>query len=499
MQRILFVASELYPHAKTGGLADVIAALPRALLAEGLDVRLVLPGYPRLLAEITGPAPRVIPLPSELTAKSHAQLLTCRLNEAPCPVYLVTAPDLFDDADGLYGGGDSLQATRFGTLSRYAAALAVAGDDGWRPDLVHVHDWHAAMTPVFAREMAGEAVPPTVLTIHNLAFQGVFPRACLSMLGLPPEVSRGERFAQGDTVSFLEEGLIAAHHLTTVSPTYAEEIASSALGFGFEGLLGARRDHLTGILNGVDYTIWHPELDPHLPRHACVFDAQTKAVCKQHVQTRLGLPAWAGTTLIGFTNRLTHQKMIDVIIDAIPALMDQDLQLIIHGSGDRHYEEALYRLAATYPDKLAVLTDFQEELEHQIHAGTDFCLSPSRFEPCGLNPLYALRYGAIPIVRRTGGIADTVVDVTPVNADNGTANGIVFEEATTEALIQAIHRAMDLRHTAFLHETVIRNAVRCNFGWRRAAMAYRGIYDQVLGLTVPATMPDQHTDQRLAG
>lgn len=471
--RILQVASELYPFVKTGGLGDVMAALPPALTTAGADVRLLLPGYPSLLGSLEG-------LTSVAgTPGSPAGLRLGRVPRTGVRAYLIDAPDLFDRPGNPYLGPDGRDwpdnHRRFAILGTAAAALASGrGDPRWRPDVVHAHDWHAGLVPAYMRAQSSSAA--SVFTVHNLAFQGLFPWERFADLDLPEAFFSIDGLEYYGQVSFMKAGLRFADRITTVSPTYAEEIQTPAWGFGLDGLLRSRRAVLSGILNGADYGIWNPESDPVLPRRFDAACLSGKADAKTALQQRLGLAVEPGRLLFGAVTRLTGQKGFDLVLDALPEMLRAGGQLAMLGSGDEAMEQAFRAAAERLPEQVAVTIGFDEALAHAIVGGCDMMLVPSRFEPCGLTQLYAMRYGTLPLVHRVGGLADTVVDADDAGLANGSANGVVFEEATVEALMGGIRRGFRLFARPEVWRRLQRQAMVANFSWEAAAERYLDLY-----------------------
>lgn len=478
--RVLFVSSEVYPLAKTGGLADVSEALPRALAGMGADVRVLMPGY--AAAKDRVPQARHIADLSGILGIEDAQLLAARIPEIDLPVWLVDAPALYD-RDGIYQDANGRDwpdnARRFAFLAHVAARLAMGRTDvGWTPDVVHANDWHAGLVPLLLAEEPGTR-PASVFTMHNLAFQGNFPADVPPELGLPAEGPSSEAIEHYGQISFLKAGIRFADKLTTVSPTYAREILTPEFGFGFDELLRARAGDLSGILNGVDYAIWDPGHDPLIAGKYGPEDLNGKKRCKTALQRALGLPEAAETPILAFVSRLTEQKMADVLAAHLPQLAEADLQLVVLSEGNHGFERELQDIAQNHADKFAVRIGYEESLAHRIHAGADILLAPARFEPCGLSQIYAMRYGTVPIVRATGGLADTVVDTTRASISDGRATGFVFTEPTGDALAQAIDRACALYREPLAWRRLQSNAMRQDFGWAHSAAAYLTIYNSV--------------------
>ena len=485
--RVLFVSAEMFPLAKTGGLGDVAAALPEALVGLGLDMRVLIPGYRQALALAKGA--RAIADLSRLLGVGPARLLEWRAEAHGATVWLLDCPSLFDRDGGLYqdrAGRDwPDNARRFGLLSK-AAALVALGDAGlsWQPDLVHANDWHAGLVPLYLK-IADRPAPASLFAIHNLAYQGGYDFAELAGLGLPERLYNPGGIEFYGRASLLKAGVVFADRLVTVSPSYAREILTPEFGFGFDGLLRARADRLCGILNGVDGGVWDPAGDPLLPRLYGANDLAGKAACKALVQHELGLKKEPDRPLIGFVSRLAHQKMADVMAGALSRLVAAGAQIVVHGQGEREYEHGLLQAAASLAGKAAVCVGYDEGLAHRVIAGADLVLVPARYEPCGLVQLYGLRYGSLPIVRRTGGLADTVVDADHRALIADRATGFVFEHAEADAMVAAAGRALALYREPVTWRRLQRRAMAQDFGWRRSARAYGGLYDQM----APAARP----------
>jgi starch synthase len=481
--RILFVSSEVFPLAKTGGLADVSAALPAALAKLGVDVHLVMPAYFQVLERQSGKIRESIDL-GDLLGVGGVRILNARMPDTGIPVWLVDCPGLFARSGGLYqdqhGNDWPDNALRFAVLCHAAQRLATgAAAEGFYADIVHANDWHTGLLPLL---LAARPVPRpgTIFTVHNLAFQGVFPFEMAARLGLPSDDAAASMEFYGQ-ISFLKAGLNKADRVTTVSPTYAREILTPEGGCGFDGLLRQRADKLTGILNGVDYSLWDPALDPHLPCSYRRASIAGKRVCKQRAQSVLGLATEPDTPLIAFLSRLTHQKMIDIVIEALPTLLRSHVQFALVGEGEKDFEEALQKLATHDAHRIAVRTKYDERLAHLLQAGADILLHPSRFEPCGLTPMYALRYGTLPVVRDVGGQADVVVDAQPDTLAHGTATGFSFRDPTVEGLSIAVDRALALYQRPVSWRRMQLQAMRQDFSWHQPAEKYLSLYQQLTG------------------
>lgn len=482
--KVLFVASEVVPFAKTGGLGDVAGALPKALVELGHDVRVVMPRYRGV--EAAGLPLHATGLGMSLGLGGVVRELAVLESVLPgtrVPIYFLNQPSLFD-REGLYqhqGRDYPDNLERFSVFCQ--AALEVLPALGWQPEIVHCHDWQTGLVCAHLRTTRFHdpfwQSARTVFTVHNLAYQGLFPAEAFSLTGLPPHVFAMHGVEFYGQVNCLKAGLVYADLLTTVSPTYAAEIQTAEHGCALEGVLAGRRDDLMGILNGIDPEEWNPRTDPHLRAHFSVDEMAGKGLCKLALQERLGLPQRHGL-LIGMIQRLVEQKGIDLIVQAADALLGLPVQIVLLGTGEPAYHQRLAALAKRAPEKLSVQLRFDNALAHQIEAGADAFLMPSRFEPCGLNQMYSLRYGTIPIVRRVGGLADTVVDVSPETLEAGTACGFVFEEYTPKALVQAVQRAAAAFGNHELWQRLIRTGMRQDFSWARSARAYIRVYERAL-------------------
>ncbi|MEJ2645002.1 MAG: glycogen synthase GlgA [Gammaproteobacteria bacterium] len=478
---VLFATSEAHPLVKTGGLADVCGSLPHALGEMGQDVRLVLPAYPqarerawdvRTVATLTLPY-----VPEPVT------VLEGRLPDSSVPVYLVDYPLYFERPGNPYVTPDGVDwpdnAQRFACFARAAVAIALdrAGLD-WRADVVHCHDWQSGLVPALLSEEHRR--PATVFTIHNLSYQGLFDWATFQSLNLPYKwwVMDGLEFFSH--MSFIKGGLVFSDWLTTVSPTYAREIATPEFGCGLQGLLSHRADRLEGILNGVDYDVWDPAHDALIARPYDAGSLEGKAANKTELQKRFDLPVNANTPLLAHVGRLVEQKGIDLLLGILPELARRDMQLVLLGSGQKALEDAVRSARKEYPQRIGVMIGYDESLAHLVEAGADGFLMPSRFEPCGLNQIYSLRYGTAPIVRRTGGLADTVVDADAFNLQEGLATGFVFDDATPQALLAAIDRALILHGNADAWRRLITAGMAQDFSWTRSAERYLDLYRRAL-------------------
>jgi starch synthase len=472
--RVLFVTSECTPWSKTGGLADVSAALPAALRALGADVRIMTPAYPsvpvhnaREFAQI--PATARFP---------PARLLASTLPNG-VPVLVLDCPPLYARSGGPYQSDDGApwpdNAQRFAQLCRVAAELGRASTASmWHPDVVHCNDWQAGLVPAYLR-FGPTPRAATVLTIHNLAFQGLFPASVIEGIELPAatfSVDGAEFYGQ---YSFLKAALAYADALTTVSPTYASEIQRAEFGMGLHGLLSQRRDVLTGILNGIDTAAWDPACDPHITRHYDSNRLPAKVENKYALQARVGLPR-SDVPLLAMVSRLTDQKGVDLVLEIGAQVTRLPAQLVVLGRGEARYEQSFSALARSDPGHISVTLSFDEPLAHLIEAGADMFLMPSRFEPCGMNQMYSQRYGTLPVVRATGGLVDSVEDFAPAA---GTGTGFVFNDATAAALLQAVRSALEVRGNAAQWLRIQRNGMARDFGWNASAARYLEIYTAV--------------------
>ncbi|HYU11568.1 MAG TPA: glycogen synthase GlgA [Stellaceae bacterium] len=497
--RVLHAAAELFPWVKTGGLGDVIAALPAALVALEVDVRLVLPGFTGFLDAFK--LSEVARLRTPFAAE-RVRLALAALPKSGVRAYLVDHPAFYDRPGSPYADPDGHDwpdnHRRFALLGWVAAALAQGADPAWRPDILHAHDWHAGLAPAYLR--AAGAALPNVFTIHNLAYQGAFPAELFSDLALPPSFFAIDGIEFYGGFSFLKAGIFYADRLTTVSPTYAEEIQTPAFGNGLDGLLRSRASVLTGILNGVDPEVWSPEHDALLPRPYGPDDAVAgKAAAKAALQQRFGFNAETEAPLFGAVTRLTPQKGLDLLLAALPGLVESGGRLALLGSGDADLEGDFVAAAAAYPGRVGVVIGYDEALSHLIMGGADIVTVPSRFEPGGLTQLYALGYGALPLVRRTGGLADTVVDANALTLADGTATGFTFDEESSEALLEAARHAIALYGDRASWQRVMRRAMARDFSWTAAAQHYRRLYRTLLPRTTRRVGPATARSARRSG
>lgn len=471
--RVLSVTSEIHPLVKTGGLGDVAGALPAALAAHGVEARSLVPGYPAVLAALRNAAvvhsvPDLFGGPARVLEDTAAGLR----------LFCIDAPHLYNRSGTPYGvdGTDFPDnPQRFAALSQMAAMIGLGGAGSFTPDVVHGHDWQAGLAPAYLH-YAGTARPATVMTVHNLAFQGRFPAELLGALGLPLASYDVEGVEFYGGIGFLKAGLRLADAITTVSPTYAAEICTPEGGMGLDGLLRSRSGALSGILNGIDTTVWDPGADVHLVANFGAHSLRRRPRNKAALQARLGLAPDPAALLFGVVSRLTRQKGMDLLLDALPALLGHGAQLAVLGSGEPGLQDGFAAAANTHPGRVGLLAGFDESLAHLIQGGCDALLVPSRFEPCGLTQLCALRYGAVPIVSHVGGLVDTVIDANPAAQAAEVATGIQFAPVTATGLEHAIARTARLWPQPKAWVRMQRNAMRGDYGWSGPAAEYARLY-----------------------
>lgn len=475
--KVLFATSEAYPLIKTGGLADVSGSLPRALLSLGHDVRVLLPAYREALAKARATGIKKI---AEFSLDDYAiTVFESRLPGTRVKTWLLDCPELFDRAGNPYldqsGQPFIDNDRRFLVLSRAAAELARnrCGCD-WTPDVLHCNDWQTALAPVFLSMEAQR--PATIFTIHNLAYQGLFSYDTFLATNLPARFWNYDALEFHGQFSFIKGGIVFADRVNTVSPTYAQEIQTEQFGYGLDGLLRYRGTHLSGILNGIDDDEWNPGTDAHLEQRYNRRTPALKAKNKLALQHQLNLPCNESIPVIGFIGRLVEQKGIDWLLACIDTLIAHKAQLVLLGSGEQEYETALSDIAKKYPRQISVTIGYNEMLAHRIEAGADIFLMPSRFEPCGLNQMYSLRYGTVPLVHRVGGLADTVVDVNANTLADGTANGFVFISPSAEAMRDALTRALQIFAEKKCWRQLQLHGMTRNFSWQHSAQAYLQLY-----------------------
>ncbi|KRC09997.1 glycogen synthase [Hydrogenophaga sp. Root209] len=497
--KVLYVCSEVFPLLKTGGLADVSAGLPPALHALGADVRLLLPAFPGVVAGVTPEGPTLLVpaggssgLPAGLgpqPASAHGPtpwLRAGRITDSGMPVWLLHAPGLYERSGNPYvdehGRAWPDSAEQFAWLGWAAALLGTGLDAGWFPDVVHGHDWHTGLAFAYLRELArtAEHRPATVFTVHNLAYQGVFNAGLRPRLGLPDGLFHLQGLEFHGQISFMKAGLKYSDAITTVSPTYAREITGAEQGCGLDGVLRQRQAQLHGILNGVDDAVWNPQTDPLVQPGFDADHLQGKEQAKARLQQRMGLAPRPDALLFSVVSRLTEQKGLHLLSAVVDELVQRGGQLAVLGSGDAAIEQDLRDCARRHPGQVALTVGYDEALAHSVIAGADVILLPSRFEPCGLTQLYGLRYGTLPLVRAVGGLADTVVDCSLENLDDGSASGFVFRELEMSGLLSAMRRAFALQRRPADWHAVQRHAMSLRFGWDHAASDYLRVYASVM-------------------
>jgi len=471
---VLAVASEIFPLVKTGGLADVVGALPPALARENIATRTLIPGYPAVLAALADAAV------AHTFAQLHggpARILVARA--AGLDLFVLDAPHLYARPGNPYVGPDGHEwpdnGLRFAALAAAGAAITRGAVAGYTPDIVHAHDWQAGLVPALLH-YRGAPRPGTIMTVHNLSFQGQFPRDLLAKIGLPPHSYTIDGVEYHGTIGYLKAGLALADRITTVSPTYAAEIRTPEDGMGLDGLLRKRANVLSGILNGIDDTVWNPATDAYLPARFDVRRLSRRAANKTSLQTRFGLEPDSAATVLGVVSRLTTQKGMDLLLDALPTIAASGVQLALIGSGDKPLETRFHAAATRHSRRVGVIIGYDESVAHLVQAGADALLVPSRFEPCGLTQLCALRYGAIPIVARTGGLADTIIDANEMALAAGTGTGLQFAPVTRGNLELAIGRAVFLRRDKALWRRMQLRAMATDVGWTRPAKRYAALY-----------------------
>lgn len=474
--KLLAVASECVPLLKTGGLADVVGALPGALARVGVETRVLMPGYPGLAARMEHAETHL----ATLDAGKQAKVVVGQIGSLH--VMLAEAPELYGRAGGPYQDASGQDwpdnDSRFAHLARVGAAIAKRGIGGWTPDVVHAHDWQAGLLPVYLKHNEGGG-PPVLMTIHNVAFQGAFPHDRLAKLGLPDAAMEIDGVEFHGQISFLKGGLACADRVSTVSPTYARELTEPAFGMGFDGLLRHRAQDFCGILNGIDLDEWDPASDPSIAARFSAGDLDGKAKNRAALAEHFGLDASPDAPIFIVISRLSGQKGLDLALEALPTLIARGACLAVLGSGEAAIERAYINAVSAYPGRVGVATSFDVPLSHLMQAGGDAILIPSRFEPCGLTQLYAQRYGVIPVVARTGGLADTVIDANHAGLAAGVATGIVHAPGSADALRDGIARACDLFQQPDRWSKLRANAMALPVGWETSAATYKALYENM--------------------
>ncbi len=475
--RVLHVAAEIFPFAKVGGLADVTAGLSRALQAQGVDSRVLIPAYPPVRNRAAGL--RVVWTCDNVAGLGRAEILQAEVNQDQAPLWLAASQAFFDRTGGPYADSrgipwpDNLE--RFAFLCHCALRMAHGVTD-WQPDLLHLHDWHAALTAALLGGQ-GSCRVPCLLTIHNAAYQGTASCAHLRSLGVPDD--RLPSF-DGAASSFLGLGVRWAERVATVSPTYARELQTPRCGCGLDALIRDRGDEVIGILNGIDVDVWNPATDPHIVRPYTQDDLAGKQACREALCVEMGVDANLQGPLLGVVSRLTWQKGLDLVVSAASAVLRAAAGLVVLGRGDADLEQAFVSLARRHPRRVAVRLAYDEALAHRVIAGTDALLVPSRFEPCGLTQMYALRYGTLPVATPVGGLADTVFERHPREPQRDPSNGFVVRPMSARGLTHAIRRARSLFDDPSAWRARQHNGMREDYGWARSAQAYRQLYDAML-------------------
>ncbi|MFN0149269.1 MAG: glycogen synthase GlgA [bacterium] len=487
--KVLYLSSEVSPFSKTGGLGDVSAALPKGLRALGYDVMVATPRYREISDSLWTLETAADNLTLDLAGVSRGfAVRRATLPNSDVPVLFIEHNEFFD-RDGIYnahGTDFPDNAERFSFFSM--AALAAVKALGWKPDVVHANDWPTALAPAYLKTLlAGDpffASAKSIYTVHNLAHQGVFPREKLPAIGLDWDLFSSDKIEFFGRINFMKAGLVYADAVTTVSPTYAKEIQTELGGFKLDGVIRGRGADVQGILNGVDYDVWSPETDRFIARRYSVREViEGKRENQVALRNEVAL-AQDGTPLLGMVGRLADQKGLDIFAGAFLDLLKMDLSIIVLGEGDERYQKMLAQAVAASRGRLSVKLAFDEGLAHRIEAGADMLLMPSRYEPCGLNQLYSLRYGTVPVVRRTGGLSDSVVDARVDTLANGTATGFVFDEYSAEALLGAVRRAVTMYHDTKSWERLIRAGMAQDFSWDVSAKAYGALFQKVTGKAI---------------
>jgi starch synthase len=475
--KILSVTSEIYPLIKTGGLADVTGSLPKALASLGIETTSLIPGYRKVMGQL-GNATTLMVFEDLLGAR--ASLRHARVDGLE--LFVLDAPELFDRPGGPYvdehGTDHPDNWRRFAALSLAAAEIAGGALPGWVPDLVHTHDWQSAMTSVYMRQHGCKT--PVVITIHNLAFQGQYPSALLPQLGLPPEAYSIDNLEYFGDISFLKGGLQTADAITTVSPTYAREILTPRFGMGLNGVLNERVSILRGIVNGIDLDVWDPATDPYLPQNFDSVGLRRKRENRQALLDRFGLDPDDRGPIFSAVSRLTWQKGLDMLAETADEVIHAGGRVIVFGQGDHAIEQALQETAARYPGRMAVHIGYDEPTAHLVHGGSDAVVQPSRFEPCGLTQLYALRYGCVPVVSRTGGLSETIIDANDAAMSARVATGFQFHPVTTDGLRLALRRALHAYEEPKMWARLQNQGMKARFSWERSGQQYAAVYESLI-------------------
>jgi starch synthase len=477
--RVLAVASEMTPFAKTGGLADVVGALPAALLEEGVETRTLTPGYPGVLATLRE-GETVLSFDDLFGGPAFVRAATFRdAHGRDAIIYVLVAPHLYAREGGLYADTKGVDFPdnpfRFAALAFAGARIAQGAIRGFTPEALHAHDWQAALAPAYLH-YSGLPRPATLVTVHNIAFQGQCPKELLAALRLPPHAFHVDGVEYYGAIGFLKAGLQLCDRITTVSPSYALEIETSEFGMGLEGLLRARADVVSGILNGVDETAWDPATDERIDATYDRHNLAARAKNKKALQRRMRLDADPEAFLLGVVSRLSWQKGHDMLLSNLPEFIGRGAQLALIGTGEKSLEEGFLAAQEAYPGRVGVTIGYSEDMAHLIQAGADAFLVPSRFEPCGLTQLYALRYGAAPIVSRVGGLKDTIIDANEMALQAGVATGFQFSPPAAEALAVALRRAQFYFKDKWTWRRLQTNGMKTDVSWRSPARRYAALY-----------------------
>ena len=475
---LLFVSSECVPFVKTGGLADVIGALPKALEVRGINVRILLPAY-RQLTDLVSDGR--IEMKFKNLFGGPAKVVS--IHAAGLDLLLLHAPHLYDRDGGIYQDDDGADwddnYLRFGALSFVGAKLALDGIGGWQADIINAHDWQAGLVPAYMRQ-SKKSGPPCVVTIHNIAFQGLFDGNLRTQLGLDEKLFTPQGIEYFGNIGFLKGAIALSDKITTVSPTYASELMLPEFAMGLEGVLAARQGDFSGILNGIDMDVWNPQTDVHLAANYSSRSLKPKQINREAIENRFGLTPNSNAAIFCVISRLTTQKGLDLLLEATPSLVGQGARLVLLGSGEKWLESAFVEAANRYRGSVGVIIGYDEPLSHLMQGGSDAILIPSRFEPCGLTQLYGLRYGTIPVVARTGGLADTVIDANEAANAMNCATGVQFSPVTTAALNQAIIKTCNLFEDTKTWEMMMRRAMKQPVGWDISGKAYAKLFGDLV-------------------
>ncbi len=476
--KVLSVASELYPLIKTGGLADVSGALPCAIQAEGLGMCTLVPGYPAVMAALEN-GEEVLSIPNLFGGAARVLIAATH----GLALFVLDAPHLFDRPGNPYTGPDGADwpdnVFRFAALSKVAASIAQGAFAAFVPDVIHAHDWQAGLASAYLH-FSGRPRPGTIITVHNLAYQGQFPAILLGALELPQQALNLNGVEHFGAIGFLKAALRLSDRITTVSPTYAVEIQRPETGMGFDGLLRERAGALSGILNGIDTEVWDPSADPRIAANFDAAHLDARAANKAALQEALGLRPDPNALVAGVISRLSWQKGLDLLLDALPIMMEENMQLAVLGAGDAELEARFQAAAQSFPGRVGAYLGYNETLAHRIQAGCDALLVPSRFEPCGLTQLCALRYGAVPVVARVGGLADSIIDANEMALASGVATGLQFPADTSGAFALALRKAASLYRDKAAWRRMQANGMATDVSWRNPARRYAKLYRELI-------------------